>query len=193
MRRGEALRVCVVGITGSGKSTLARKIAAALGAAFVEQDALHWGPAWRTDSVAFARRIAEATADPSWVVDGNYAEVRDLVWRRATHLVWLDYSRPVVMRRVVTRSLARSLRGTALWSGNREGWRGWLRLDHPVWWAWRSWPLRRSETEALLRQPAYAHLTVLRLRHPREAARAVERLVGEATPGSRPGRPTCRG
>jgi hypothetical protein len=31
------------------------------------------------------------------VLDGNYGIVRDLVWRRATHLIWLDYDRPIIM------------------------------------------------------------------------------------------------
>jgi adenylate kinase family enzyme len=180
------LRISVVGTTGSGKSTFARSLAAALGIACVEEDVLHWGPAWRpvseADPGAFMRRIAEATTAESWVVDGNYAEVRDLVWRRATHLIWLDYSRPIIMCRVVRRSLDRSWRRTILWSGNRETWRGWAHPDHPVWWAWRSWARRRRDIERLLRQREYAHLTVLRLRHPRDAADALTRLAGGATP-----------
>ena len=39
------------------------------------------------------------------VLDGNYGIVRDLVWRRATHLIWLDYDRPIIMYRVIRRSL----------------------------------------------------------------------------------------
>jgi hypothetical protein len=69
------------------------------------------------------------------VVDGNYGLVRDLVWRRATHLIWLDYERPVIMHRVIRRSLARAVLRTELWAGNRERWLHMLRPSHPIRWA----------------------------------------------------------
>lgn len=28
-----------------------------------------------------------------WVADGNYSTVRDVLWSRATHVVWLNYGR----------------------------------------------------------------------------------------------------
>jgi hypothetical protein len=61
------------------------------------------------------------------VVDGNYGPVRDRVWQRATHLVWLDYERPVIMALVISRTLVRAVLRTELWAGNRERWRNMLR------------------------------------------------------------------
>jgi hypothetical protein len=46
------------------------------------------------------RRVAEVTATEGWVIDGNYSRVLDIVWARADTVVWLDLSRPVVMRRL---------------------------------------------------------------------------------------------
>src|SRR2546422_5327539 len=85
-------RIVVVGTTGSGKTTTARRIGEIIGAPHVELDALHWEADWtEADTETFRRRIVEATAGERWVVDGNYAKGRDLVWPRAEMIVWLDY------------------------------------------------------------------------------------------------------
>jgi adenylate kinase family enzyme len=174
------MRIVIVGTSGSGKSTLARAIAAAFGLSHVELDALHWGPGWealsRTDPQEFIRRVDTATAGAAWVADGNYVMVRDLVWRRATHLIWLDYARPVIMLRVLRRSLTRAVDQSELYAGNREDWRRWFRPSHPIRWAWSTWPRRRAEYSALVGRDEYAHLHVLRLQRPGEAARVIERL-----------------
>ena len=41
------IRIAVVGTTGSGKTTLAKALAAQLGLAFIEMDALNWQTGWR--------------------------------------------------------------------------------------------------------------------------------------------------
>ena len=103
------IRIAVVGTTGSGKTTLAKALAAQLGLAFIEMDALNWQTGWRdlsrTDREEFVRRVTLAIAPDAWVLDSAYGLVRDLVWRRATHLIRLDYERRVIMYRVICRSL----------------------------------------------------------------------------------------
>ena len=174
------MRIVVIGTSGSGKTTLAVRIARALELPFIELDSLHWGPNWlalsETDPDEFVRRVRNATATDAWVCDGNYPMVRDLIWPRATHLVWLDYSRAVVMSRVVKRSLARAFDQKELWAGNRESWRRMFRASHPIRFAWRTWRERRARFEFLLSDAPYRHLVVLRLRRPREAASILARL-----------------
>jgi adenylate kinase family enzyme len=186
--RGESgiVRIVVVGTSGAGKTTLAKAIAATLAIPHIELDAMEWGPGWTplssADPDALVRRVAAATAADAWVVDGNYGPVRALVWRRATHLVWLDYDRPVIMMRVIRRSLVRVVFRTELWSGNVERWRHLLRPSHPIRWAWSTWRRRRNEIEALLAQDEQAHLIVHRLRQPAEANRVLRELTRATVP-----------
>jgi len=175
------MRVVVVGTSGAGKTAMAASIASALNLPCIELDRLHWEPNWEalteTNPDEFIRRVTAAiSASDAWVSDGNYAVVRDLIWRRATHLVWLDYSRPVVMYRVIKRSIVRAFDQKELWAGNREDWRRWLRRSHPIRWAWSTWRDRRLRFEGLLNSAQYRHLVVLRLRRPRDAAKVIDQL-----------------
>jgi len=176
------VRIVVFGTSGSGKTTMARRLAAALSLPMVELDRINWQPGWRglntDDPAEFARRVAAATAGDAWVCDGNYSGVRTYLWTRGTHLVWLDYPRRVIMFRVIRRSVVRAFDRRELWpgTGNRENWRHWFRASHPIHYAWSTWARRRSEAEARLADPRYANLTVLRLRHPRQATGLVEQL-----------------
>jgi adenylate kinase family enzyme len=165
---------------------MARVIARRLDLPHFELDALNWQAGWhdldRHDTAEFVRRVTEAIKGEAWVADGNYGSVRDTLWRRATHLVWLDYERHVVMRRVIGRSLLRVIRRNELWAGtgNRERWSFLLRASHPIRWAWNTWSGRRVETAERVQQGEYAHLVVLRLRRPGELARAVDALTANA-------------
>ena len=175
------MRIVVVGTSGSGKTTLAKALAAQLALPYIELDALNWQAGWRdlvrNDPDEFVRRVALAVAADAWVVDGNYGLVREFVWRRATHLVWLDYDRAVVMYRVIRRSLVRAMLRTELWAGNRERWLHMLRPSHPIRWAWSTWRRRRREFEERIGQRDYADLVVLRLRRPREAEKLLRQLM----------------
>jgi adenylate kinase family enzyme len=184
------VRFAVVGTTGSGKTTLAKALAAELALPHIELDAPNWQAGWRdlsrTDPDEFVRRAIHALSADSWVVDGNYGLARDLVWRRATHLVWLDYDHPIIMYRVIRRSLARAALRTEMWAGNRERWLHMLRPSHPIRWAWSTWRRRRQEFEERLGQSDYAHLVVLRLHRPHEAEKLLcqlRRASGERKPG----------
>jgi adenylate kinase family enzyme len=164
-------RVIVVGTSGSGKTWMARVLAARLEVPHVELDALYWEPNWTAASSERLReRVLAATAGEAWVVDGNYAKLRDVFWPRADTVVWLDYSLWVVLWRVTARTLRRMLTGEVLWSGNRESFRTtFLSRNSILLWAWQTHPLNRRRYAEVFADPAYAHLTVVRLSTQRAA------------------------
>jgi adenylate kinase family enzyme len=173
-------RVAVVGTTCSGKTTFARRLAGLLGSPHIELDALHWEPKWTPAAPdVFRGRVAEAIASESWVTDGNYNGLLGRMnWRRAETLVWLDYPIWIIYPRLFRRTLGRTLKREELWNGNRESLRmGFLSRESLFVWALKTHWKHRRDWEAVLREPGFAHLRVVRLRRPRQTAawlRAVE-------------------
>jgi adenylate kinase family enzyme len=182
------MRLLVVGSAGAGKSTFARTLAGRIGAPHVELDALNWDPGWtnlsQVDLDKFSTRVRAAIAAEAWTCDGNYSVVRPLVIARATHLVWLDYPRAVIMRRVIQRSFIRAIFRAELWAGtgNREEFHRWLDKEHPIRWAWDTFRHRRAALEALLGEASTTHLAKHRIRRPHAAGPLMDRLVAEALP-----------
>ena len=162
-------RVAVIGQSGSGKTTLAAAVAAHLGAPHVELDALFHGPGW-VPRASFEQEVAQAVAGDRWVVDGNYATVRDLVWERADTIVWLDLARWLTTTRALRRTVLRAAARTPLWNGNRERVRTVLRATHPIRWSWQTWAEHRSEYAARIADPRWAGVTVVRLQTRAEVA-----------------------
>jgi adenylate kinase family enzyme len=175
------MRIAVIGTSGAGKTTLSKRLAVVLDLPFIELDALHWEADWQalthTNPMEFARRVDEATAGPCWIADGNYRLARAYTWERATHLIWLDYSRKLIMVRVVRRTLSRAILRTRMWSGNVERWTHLLRPSHPIRWAWRTWRQLQAEYAVLLASEEYAHLVVHRVRRPAELNEVIHALV----------------
>ncbi len=115
-------RVVVFGTTGSGKSRLAQKLGERTGLRVIELDALNWGPGWQPAPLELLRhRVEREIRDGDWIVVGNYDSVRDLTWRPADTLVWLDLPFMLVIWRLFWRTLRRSVTKENLWgSGNSE-------------------------------------------------------------------------
>jgi len=134
------LRIVIVGTSCSGKTTLADRIATIKDIPHIELDAINWGSNWTPLSIdEFRRRVQAEVAQDQWVLDGNYSKVRDLIWSRATHL---------------------------LWAGNRETLKGVLfERDSILWWVIRTHRRRRREYRQLIESSQYSHLIVYEIRN----------------------------
>jgi len=164
-------RIAIVGVTDSGKTTLATRLAARLCIPRVELDSLFWNAGWQAvETEIFRQRVDLALAPQgTWVTDGNYRQVRDIIWGRADTLIWLDYDLLFVLARLLRRTLGRILRHEELFNGNYESIRNtFFNRDSIILYLFKSYPRLRATYPGLLAQPEYRHLAVVRLRNPRQ-------------------------
>lgn len=173
-------RTVVIGTSCSGKSTLARTLAEIMTLPHIELDTINWQRGnWQ--SLPLEQFRAETTAAlklERWVADGNYSRVRDLVWGRATMLIWLNYPFHVVWWRAWRRTLKRVITQEELFGGNRESFRQtFMSRDSILWWVLKTYRRRQREYPVLFQQPEYRHLPVKELRHPQETEAFVTTLA----------------
>ncbi|MGA2442032.1 MAG: adenylate kinase [Tepidisphaeraceae bacterium] len=163
-------RVVVVGASGSGKSVLAEELATRLAVRHVDLDALHWGPNWTPTPTEILRsRVEAAIAGDGWTLSGNYLKLRDSIWPRADTFIWLDYPMPVVIGRVVRRSVRRCITKEPLWSNNVESWgKTFFSSESIIVWACESWRKQPHDYPILFRLPEFQGIRKYRFRSPQQ-------------------------
>lgn len=182
------LRISVVGPTGSGKSFLARALAAHWNLPLYELD--NFRRAGNTDGPdrgQFIDAVSRIAAGEEWIADGHYRDVRDIIWRRAQLIVWLNYSLRVIALQLFRRFSVkrRHMNGTRLTTRERSEGGHSPSLVHASWAHrlgrfWRT--LReRSEYRRLLRSPEYANARIVELRTPEATAEWLGTLSGIRT------------
>jgi adenylate kinase family enzyme len=149
----------------------------------IEMDAIYWKPNWSPRPLEEFRALVEkAIAAESWIIDGNYSKVRDLIWKRATHIIWLNLPFYLVLGRVFRRTVRRIVSQQELFSGNRETWRlMFLSRDSILWWMIGTYYRRRREYRAFFEQDRGTHLTCIELRTPSQVDEFLHSLKSAAT------------
>lgn len=175
------MRYVIVGTSGAGKSTFAAALAHATGSPHIELDALYWGPEWTAvPHEQFEARVRSATEGECWVADGNYTALREGLWGRATHIVWLNYGRATVFSRVLWRTVSRGLLRTQLAHGNPESLRmAFFSRDSVLWWSYSTFARNRVKFAGLREDPEYGHLAWTEITKP-SRARAFIRVHARA-------------
>jgi adenylate kinase family enzyme len=114
--------VSIQGISGSGKTTLGAALAARLGVAHLETDALVHGPDWtETPDDELRAAMEEFMRADGWVIDSDYRrKLGTLVLERADTVVWLDLPLHVWVPRLLRRTWRRWRGHEPLWNDNRE-------------------------------------------------------------------------
>lgn len=165
-------KILVIGTSGSGKTTLAGKISKILNIKNIELDELFWKEHWTQSSdEEFRCKIAESTKDADgYVFHGNYNKVRDLTWGTVDTVIWLDYSRAVVMWRVLKRTIGRIMTKEELWAGNKETFKkSFLEKDSIVAWAWNTYDKRKEQYSMMIKENPYGIKNYIILKRPNEA------------------------
>lgn len=97
-------RVVVIGSGGAGKSTFSRQLGETLGIEVIHLDPLYWQPNWvETPKDEWVETVAELIKRDSWVMDGNFGGTREMRFRSADTIIFLDIPRRVCLYRVIKR------------------------------------------------------------------------------------------
>jgi adenylate kinase family enzyme len=175
------MRVSVVGSSCSGKTTVARCIASRYQIPHIELDAVYWQPDWTPMPLDQYRSMVETfTAGDAWVIDGNYSKVRDIVWARATDVIWMNLPFATVLWRVLKRTVRRIIAQEELFAGNRETVRNAiLSRDSLIWWVIRTHRRRTKMIREALESERYSHLKLHEIKKPNDVSSVLD--LGEAT------------
>lgn len=171
-------RVAVIGTSCSGKTTFAAQLAQLMRVKHIELDAIYWLPNWiPRPPDEFRTLVEEAICAEQWVLDGNYSRTRDMVWSRATALIWLNYPLPVVVYRALRRTTQRVFDKQTLYAGNRETFRrAFLSKDSILLWVLKTYYRRRREYARLVQEYQDKALQIGVLRAPAEADRFLSQV-----------------
>jgi adenylate kinase family enzyme len=161
-------RLLVVSPVAAGKTSVAQEVALRTGLTRIELDSMRFDERWNQLPEKEFRALVEQVSDnPQWIVDGNYASVRDILWRRADTVAWLDYSLSTVLRQLSWRTFRRIVTREDLGDGRRESLRRLVGPQSIILWAIRSHGPLRAEYERAA-QIYGARVDVVRLRSTRE-------------------------
>jgi adenylate kinase family enzyme len=171
-------RISIVGSSCSGKTTFGKNLAEILKIKYVELDAINWLPDWvERPKDEFIDLVERAAAEETWVFDGNYTRTREIVWRRATAIIWLNYSFPRTFYRAMNRTTRRVLTGEKIYSGNQETFRqAFMSRDSILLWVLTTYFEKRRRYTKLLQKDNFEEKEIFIFRHPKEAEKFLDQL-----------------
>src|SRR5262249_48157528 len=92
-------------------------------------------------------------------------------WERADAVIWLNYTLPVILYRLLGRTFRRIVTGEVYHSGNRESLRSALSRDSIILWALQTYHRHRAEYPPLLATMERLGAQVIRLHSPKDSDR----------------------
>ncbi|MCT2588390.1 adenylate kinase [Streptomyces sp. N2-109] len=172
-------KIALFGPPATGKTTLARRLSWKLGCPHTDLDDLLFTPDGSLPMEEFRRQAGEITRGDEWIVEGNFSQLADVVWHRADVLVWLDFPLPLIVYRILRRSLRQLAGREDSAQARRLTWgkaffsrRSLLRT------AIRKYRNNRSRYVLQVSETAARGVEVVRLRNPREVQRWTKAAAG---------------
>ena len=130
-------------------------------------------------------QVERFTAGSGWIVDGNYAKLRAVIWPKATDVVLLWPPYATSLARLLLRTTTRILRREVLWAGNRETIGVTFSRGSIVLWYLKTFRRRGREYLALSRRPENRHLRFHVVRSNRDANDLVDSFLNGPADRSR--------
>lgn len=132
-------RISIVGVSASGKSTLAARLSPMISAPSIELDALFWKAGWqKSEPEELRSKTYPLLSQERWIVDGNYGQVREEIWRRADTIIWVHIPFLQNLWSVIRRTGIRVFTRQKLWAENRESLRTLFSKESIVLWVWNT-------------------------------------------------------
>lgn len=164
------IRIAIVGTSGSGKSTLARKLSKKFNCKHIELDVYAWNPGWvkKTDE-EILDSVGKDAKQNTWIACGNWSLTRELIWKEATHLVWLKLPARVVFWRLLKRTLINILTKKEIAGGNVETFTQQFFSKNSIFlWAYQTHWKRDETYSTLIASGVYDPLEVVILKSQKE-------------------------
>lgn len=164
----QSIRIIVIGTSGAGKTDFSKSLADILEVPHIELDAIYWKPGWTPrEKTDYRNMVEKIVTQKSWIIDGNYSVVRDIIWPKASFAIWLNYSFLTSFSRVLKRTLHRVIEQEELFSGNHESFRNsFLSKDSLLWWVITTYSRRKREFRYLFDTHVYLNLSLIEFREP---------------------------
>lgn len=173
-------KVIIIGPSGAGKTVLAQALSRKLSIPHVELDSIHHQDNWQPiDKDEFVRVVNSLTSKDSWIFCGNYFSILGIeFWKKADTIIWCDYSFPLVLLRLLRRTIRRVSTKQLLWNGNRETFLvNFLSHDSVILWMIRSWSKQKKRYGPLFSQPeTLPGINLVRLKSPRVTVKFLKRV-----------------
>ncbi len=101
------MKVYIYGNSASGKSTLADNLSKKTGTAVFHLDQYHWGANWQKPELEDFRQRVEnlVTENESWIIEGAYWKVADILASKADVIILLKQPRYKCVWRALRRQL----------------------------------------------------------------------------------------
>lgn len=169
-------RIIIIGTSGAGKSTLAMNLAQKFSIPHIELDNLYWGQNW-TQNSQFVEQVMQKIQQPNWVICGNYSSLRESLWSRGTHLIWLDYPFFLIFWRVFKRSLIRIIFKEHVCGDNQESFKRLFSRHSILLWVIQTFRRRKEEYTKLINTQNYKNLTKYKIKSSKEILHLINKIA----------------
>ena len=168
-------KVTVIGINCSGKTTLSKIICRKIKNKHIELDKIKRDK--KGNRLPLNRLIDIVSKEiraESWVIEGNFLGVRELVWRRSDTLVWLDLPFQTILSRTIIRMVkeCRQRNPRNLIDVFEQLYRVFITL----YWLINQFWKRKKSIISILSRPEMSHLKIIKLKNQKDVKRWIASL-----------------